>query len=438
MLLACPLWGLPTLLNAVNIIVSKKPPVSSTPHSNDSTSAIPVTAPREGLPPLLSTPAEIADAAAALAAGSGIVALDTERASGFTYSQRAQLVQLRRNGAGSFLIDPTLCTDPIKDLTPLAEVINPLPWLLHAADQDLPCLRPLGLRPRQLADTLVAGRLLGYQKCNLGHLTEEVLGLHLSKSHSAENWSRRPLPESWLTYAALDVEYLIELWNALYAEASERGRDEWIRQECEYERCKPEPAPKKDPWRSTSRIHILKNKREMEIVRRLWTSRDELAAEKDIAPGRLLPDRLIIALAQQKPTTEAELKTIKGTQRTRHRTRWLHAVNAALAVPDEELPAFRLHGGRTIPHQSQWKRLNPAAADNLARCRAVTDEIAQKLAIDPQDLVTGEALRTLSWSLTEATPPHNVTESLQSSQARPWQINQIAAPLSQALDIPSQ
>ncbi|WP_276770953.1 HRDC domain-containing protein [Lawsonella clevelandensis] len=400
------------------------------------TPAVSATTPREGLPPLLSTPAQIADAAATLAAGSGFLALDTERASGFTYSQRAQLIQLRRNGAGSFLIDPTRCADPATDLAPLAAVINPLPWLLHAADQDLPCLRQLGLTPHQLADTLVAGRLLGYQKCNLGHLTEEVLGLHLNKSHGAENWSRRPLPESWLNYAALDVEYLIELWDALYAEALDRGRDEWIRQECEFERCKPDPAPKQDPWRSTSRIHILKNRREMEIVRRLWISRDELASQKDIAPGRLLPDRLIIALSEQKPTSEAEFKRVKGTQRTRHRSRWLDVINAALAVSEKDLPAFRPHAGRNIPHQSQWKRLNPAAAKNLAQCRAVTDEIAQQLAIDAQDLVAGEALRALSWSLTEQTSPPSVTESLRSSQVRPWQISQIAVPLSDALHLP--
>ncbi len=417
--------------------MSEQSPTPPSPNI-DRAPAVSVTTPRDGLPPLLSTPAEISDAAATLAAGSGILALDTERASGFTYSQRAQLIQLRRNGAGSFLIDPTHCADPVTDLAPLAAVINPLPWLLHAADQDLPCLRQLGLKPPQLADTLVAGRLLGYQKCNLGHLTEEVLGLHLSKSHSAENWSRRPLPESWLNYAALDVEYLIELWDALYAEAHDRGRDEWIRQECEFERCKPDPAPKQDPWRSTSRIHILKNRREMEIVRQLWISRDKLALQKDIAPGRLLPDRLIIALAEQKPTTEAELKRVKGTQRTRQRSRWLGAINAALAVPEEKLPAFRLHAGHSIPHQSQWKRLNPAAAENLTRCRAVTDEIAQQLAIDAQDLVAGEALRTLSWSLTEPTPPPSVTESLRSSRARPWQISQIAVPLSEALHFPLQ
>jgi hypothetical protein len=86
------------------------------------------------------------------------------------------------------------------------------------ASQDLPCLAEVGFRPRQLFDTETAGRLLGYPRVALGTLVEEVIGFHLEKGHSAADWPVRPLGEEVLRYAALDVEVLIELRDALAAE----------------------------------------------------------------------------------------------------------------------------------------------------------------------------------------------------------------------------
>src|SRR5690606_42005271 len=98
--------------------------------------------------------------------------------------------------------------------------------VLHAASQDLPCLLELGFRPRRIFDTELAGRLLGYERVGLGTMVENVLGLRLEKGHSAADWSTRPLPEAWLRYAALDVEVLVELRDALHRELTETGRSE--------------------------------------------------------------------------------------------------------------------------------------------------------------------------------------------------------------------
>ncbi|HTY27834.1 MAG TPA: ribonuclease D, partial [Mycobacterium sp.] len=169
--------------------------------------AIPLLHPAEGVPPVSVTVDEIAAAAERLAAGTGPFAVDAERASGFRYSNRAYLIQIRRTGAGTVLIDPVNHgSSPIDVLEPVAHVLAEDEWILHAADQDLPCLAEVGLRPPSLYDTELAGRLAGFERVNLAAMVQRLLGLGLAKGHGAADWSKRPLPADWLNYAALDVE----------------------------------------------------------------------------------------------------------------------------------------------------------------------------------------------------------------------------------------
>src|SRR6478735_4268428 len=184
---------------------------------------------RDGLPPLTETPPALADACQALAAASGPVAIDAERASGYRYSSRAYLIQLRREGAGTFLVDPI----GFDSLDPLQEALSGTEWILHAATQDLACLAEVGLTPSELFDTELAGRLLGYPRVGLATLVETLLGYRMKKEHSAADWSTRPLPGPWLEYAALDVEVLLELRALLAAELEATGKAEWARQEFE-------------------------------------------------------------------------------------------------------------------------------------------------------------------------------------------------------------
>ena len=205
--------------------------------------------PRDGLPEIIGTPAQLSRAARSLAAGQGPVALDAERASGFRYGQDAYLVQLRREGVGTLLIDPITCGP----LTDLATALDGPEWILHAADQDIPCLTMLGLKAASLFDTGLAARLLGRQHVGLGAVIEETLGLRLAKDHAAADWSTRPLPTSWLIYAALDVELLIDLRDALAAELEAAGKAQWAIQEFEHIRTRPAKPAKIDPWRKTPR-----------------------------------------------------------------------------------------------------------------------------------------------------------------------------------------
>ena len=142
------------------------------PESTEADGIVPLLEPRGGLPPVVATDAALAEVTGGLAGGDGPVAVDAERASGYRYGQRAYLVQLRRSGAGTVLIDPIACPD----LSGVDAALQDAEAVLHAASQDLPCLAEIGFRPRRLFDTELAGRLLGYPRVALGTLVEEVLG----------------------------------------------------------------------------------------------------------------------------------------------------------------------------------------------------------------------------------------------------------------------
>ncbi len=299
--------------------------------------SVPLLEPRDGLPPLVSTADALAEATSRLKAGTGPVAVDAERASGFRYGHRAFLVQFRREGAGTVLVDPVACPD----LSHVDTALTAVEAVLHAAGQDLPCLTELGFRPRQLFDTELAGRLLGYPRVGLGTLVSEVLGLSLEKTHSAADWSTRPLPPEWLRYAALDVEVLIELRDALAGQLAEHGKTTWAEQEfAAVLAAKPAP-PRPDPWRRTSGIHRVRSRRSLAIVRELWLERDRIARHRDISPTRILPDTAIVDAARAVPGTIGELGKIAGfTGRGARRCgqSWLRAIGRAKALSEDQLP----------------------------------------------------------------------------------------------------
>src|SRR5579875_2548851 len=195
----------------------------------------PLLHPADGVPDLSVSADEITAAAALLAEGHGPFAVDAERASGFRYSNRAYLIQIRRAGAGTVLIDPVSHgRDPLTVLRPVAEVLAEDEWVLHAADQDLPCLAEVGMRPQALYDTELAGRLAGFDRVNLAAEVQRLLGLGLVKGHGAADWSKRPLPAAWLNYAALDVEVLLDLREAIAAVLAKQGKTAWAAEEFEY------------------------------------------------------------------------------------------------------------------------------------------------------------------------------------------------------------
>ena len=404
-------------------------PVEDAPQAPAS---VPLTEPREGVPQPVVDPAALAAVIDAFAGGSGPVAVDAERASGYRYGQRAYLVQLRRAGAGTALIDPVACPD----LSGLGAAIADAEWVLHAASQDLPCLAGVGMVPRRLFDTELAGRLLGHPKVGLGPITESVLGLALEKGHSAADWSTRPLPEPWLRYAALDVEVLVELRDALHAQLVEQGKLGWALEEFAALAAAPIPPPRVDAWRRTSGLHRVRKRRGLAVVQSLWETRDRIARRRDIAPGRILPDAAIVDAALRVPTTVEELVALpvfSGRANRRQADVWLAAVSAARSLPDEQLPDNALaHDGP--PPARSWPDRDPVAAERLAATRAAVAAVAAAHALPTENLLSPDTLRRLSWSPPVPADSGAVAQVLRDLGARGWQVELTAAPLAQALE----
>lgn len=395
--------------------------------------AVPLLDPREGIPPVTAGPEALAEVVAAFAAGSGPVAVDAERASGYRYGQRAYLVQLRRSGAGTALIDPVGCPD----LSALDAALDDTEWVLHAATQDLPCLRELGMRPATLFDTELAGRLAGFARVGLGAMVENVLGFTLEKGHSAVDWSTRPLPDPWLRYAALDVELLVDLRDALEEELRQQGKLEWALQEFAAIAAAPPAPPRVDPWRRTSGMHKVRRRRQIGVVRELWLARDLTARERDVSPGRVLTDAAIVAAALENPPNVHALAALPGfghRMGRRQLEQWQAAIDRARALPERELPQPAAAYTGPPPPRS-WADKDPAAAARLSAARAAVSALAEELNLPQENLITPDTVRRLCWAPPSEITPEIVASTLESLGARPWQIALNTPLLTKALTV---
>jgi ribonuclease D len=373
---------------------------------------------------VLETREEYLAAVSAIAAGFGPVAIDAERASGFRYSQRAYLIQIYRRGAGTFLFDPPA----IGSFTELNDALADEEWILHAASQDLSCLREVGIDPKKLFDTELGARLVGLPRVGLGTVVETLLGIHLAKEHSAADWSTRPLPQSWLVYAALDVELLVDLREVIDA----AGKTDLVAQEFAAVLTRDLKPVREQPWRRLSGLHSVRGIRNLAVARELWVARDEYAREIDTAPGRLVPDSALVAAARVLPATKRDLVALKdftGRASRAQVDRWWDAIQRGLTTDD--LPAAKVTG-EVVPPPRVWAEKNPVADKRLKAARAAIGVIGEDLNIPLENLLTPELLRRLTWNPPQPFERAVIAEALLSMGARPWQVEATAAEITAA------
>jgi ribonuclease D len=372
-------------------------------------------------------PVSYVDSAASLDAlilaitGLDSIALDAERASGFRYSQRAYLIQLATKEE-IFLVDPLALDESVPGWTAtLGATLSKATWLLHAATQDLPCLAELDIRPTKLIDTELAARLAGYERVGLGSLTLELLEIELAKEHSAADWSARPLTEEMLDYAALDVDVMDELWVKIEQSLIEQGKLDWALEEfTNLVSFKPKQIPA-EPWRNLPGLSKIKEVPKLKIAASLWLARDQIARDRDSAPGRLIPDRSIMAAVVQQPKSKSDLASNKEFQGRASRTLlnvWWDAIAKADQVEIDPNPA---KNGNGIPSHRSWEKRFPDAHARLEAVRPLLVERATELKLPIENLLTPDLLRRVCFE-----PAEDISSQLKVLGARSWQIQQAA------------
>ncbi|MCX0276666.1 HRDC domain-containing protein [Nocardia zapadnayensis] len=382
-----------------------------------------LSAPADGVPDIVDTPDALATAVRDLAAGTGAVAVDAERASGIRYGGRAFLIQLRRAGAGTILIDP----EALPDLSTVDDALRGAEWVLHASTQDLPCLAERGMRPDALFDTELAARMLDFERFGLAAVVGETLGVRLAKEHSNVDWSRRPLPPDWLTYAALDVELLIEVSDILQAQLQETGKAEFAQQEFDH-LLDFTPNVYAEPWRRVQGLGTVKSRRGLARVRSLWTARDRVAAAQDLAPSQILRDRHLIALVGIDARTPDDLRRVPGVPGMDRsaRLRWHKALSDADALPEAELPDRR-SADAEAPAEVDRNRVKA----RLDLMKPAVQEVARDLQMPHEVVLTPRHVKTLAVRRTIG-DEQAVAAFLAERGARPWQIEATAGVLAAA------
>lgn len=380
---------------------------------------------------------------AQLLKGEGPIAVDAERASGYRYSQRAYLIQIYRKNGGLHLIDPI----PLKGL-PLwqkfNEIFAEIQWVIHASTQDLPCLIEVGLKPKLLFDTELGARIAGCAKVGLGPLAESLLELALTKEHSAVDWSIRPLKPEWITYAALDVDILLDIKDKVEELLIAQDKLKWAEQDFasilkNYENYQFSDTPKADRWRRTSGMHRIKDRLTMTIVKQLWISRDELASEIDLAPGRVLGDEAIIELALKRPDNlEVIAKVISWRSKLDPPPlpRWLDVLTNAAKTPEQDQVELRMQS-TSLPPLKIWRDKNPLGYARLTHARAKITELSSQIQIPVENCVTPELVRKICWQqppADESDYEKFVTDELIKMGARTWQIELVTALIASALN----
>ena len=360
-------------------------------------------------------------------------AIDAERASGFKYSQRAYLLQISSATSDIYLIDPT----SIKDLTPLRQLLNNKSWILHAATQDLPCLFELELKPGEIFDTELAARLLSLPHVGLGGLLEDELQITLDKEHSAADWSKRPLPQDWLVYAALDVEFLHQLRKSLKQKLIDNNKLNLAQQEFKALCSWQSPGLRNDPWRKTSGMHEVRGGQDSAIVRQIWLKRDEIAQQRDIAAGRVLNDAGIVEIAAKKPKTVQELKdlaSIKYRPAKNDAEIWFEQLQIALQMGPDQWPV-KQKGAESYPAPKSWLEKRPEAYHRLQFVKAQLHKLSEELLIPVEHLCSPDLVKKWCWDK-PTDQLETINDWLISQGARDWQAQNLAPVLLSSLDNP--
>lgn len=342
------------------------------------------------------------------------VGVDVERADWNRYWRAAALIQVGGEGRVA-LVDPLA----LDDLTALNEFLAPRLAVLHAMENDLAPLAAAGVAPARIADTAVAAALLGLPT-GLEGLLRDLLGVTLGGDKSAmqrADWEARPLSADMLAYAAGDVADLPALWESLAARLEAAGRKSWYDEEIAAGLALP-PVQERRDWSRTKgagRLDAAARSR----LRALWDARERLARDSDVAPGRILADRVLVDLATSPAASTAELGR-RGVRRQAVRD-----FGTALIGALQNGPAVAVE----VPRRS-GRRPDDRDRERVDTLRALRADKAREVGVDAGVLCPSRTL--LGAVLADPATPAELRAAL---GLRNWQWDVVGAAFSEALGL---
>lgn len=344
------------------------------------------------------------------------LALDTERMDGKYFHNRVCLLQICTPESEAFLIDTLALTE----LTDLQHILRNREWILHSASNDLPYLTELGFTTSQIFDTQLAAEICGYEKLGLGFLIEKITGKQISKEHQRERWDRRPIPQSWLEYAANDVLYLHQLKDSLSKELELLKRKEWCDESCAAVVENYSCPPSQKTWLDIRGEVGIKNPKNRAALKALYSTLSKVAERRNIPTHFLLKDKDLVTLAKTLPASpkDSVYHQIKTPQMART---WQRAINQALKLPAKYWPAA------AVPKQledisgiSRWRERDPYRAELLLSIRQVLEENGRDLGVKPEVLLPAQQQRFIAahWQ-----PGEDLALLMLNAKALSWQVN---------------
>lgn len=343
-----------------------------------------------------------------------LLAVDTEAAGYHRYRDQVCLLQLSTRSA-TYVVD----TLAVRDLSSLADPLKDAGTevVIHDADYDLRLLdRDFGLEVRRLFDTKVAAQLLGEPGLGLANLLEKYVGVKLDKKHQRADWAVRPLPAELLDYAAEDTHYLPALRDGLEAELEARGRRAWADEEFAIRATvRWEATDNSEDYLRLKNTRDL-SRRQLAVLREVYHWRETVAAERDVAPFRVVGNETLVTLAREMPRRAQALEEVRGLSSRlaeRRGKEILAAIKRGRELPEDALPERRRRQRRPPP--------DPTFDVLVTRLKKLRDEAARELELDRGFLMPRQQLETLARER-----PRTTTAMASIPDLRAWQVDVLA------------
>ncbi len=370
------------------------------------------------LPQILTTTEEIENYAAELGRFE-VIAVDLEADSMHHYQEKVCLLQITA-GEETVLIDPLDGAD-LSALRPVMADAN-IRKIFHAADYDIRCLaRDFQIEIVGLFDTMISCQFLGEERFGLADVLGKYYGLELDKKYQRADWTKRPISDEMIRYAAGDTEYLQRLVGILEEKLLKMGRHDWVTEEfslLEKARFAVFEGPSCLRFKGAGKL----SRRQLGLLEELLLWRDKEAQRRDLPHFKVMGNKTLLQLATQPIAGIHSMAGIEGLSPRlvdRYGKALMQAITQGLELDEAELPLFP---------RGERREKDPVADKRFMRLKAWRQQVASDLELDPGVLINNAALELVARS-----NPQGEEALAGLNLLKKWQLRELGAGMLQVL-----